>query len=383
MAGASRDSKERIYLSPPHLSGRERGLVDDAFTSNWIAPLGPHVDAFEREMAELVGAGGAVALSSGTAALHLALLLSGVGAGDEVFTSTLTFAATVNPICYLGGVPVFIDSDRATWNMDPELLSETLHRRAREGRLPKAVLVVHVYGQSADLKPISSVCDDYGVTLIEDAAEALGATYLGRHCGTFGKAGVFSFNGNKILTCSGGGVLVSDDYALIERARNLAAQARDPAPHYEHSAIGFNYRMSNILAAIGRGQLPVLEGRVQARRRNFESYREALGELPGIEFMPEAKDCRHTRWLTVLTIDPDAFGADREDVRLVLESSNIEARPVWKPMHLQPIFKEYEVVGGDVADRLFERGLCLPSGSALSSADVTRVVSVISGMCRQ
>ena len=374
---------ERIYLSPPHLSGLEQQFIRDAFESNWIAPLGPNVAAFEEEFCEATGARHALALSSGTAALHLALLLAGVGPGDEVLVSTLTFAASANPVVYLGGVPTFVDSERASWNVDPALLAETLARRARAGRLPKAVVAVHLYGQSADLDPILAVCNDYGVPLIEDAAEALGATYKGRAPGAFGKAGIFSFNGNKIITTSGGGMLVSDDGAFIAHARKLATQARDPAPHYEHSEIGYNYRMSNVLAGIGRGQLRVLDGRVAARRRIFAYYEKALGDLPGIDFMPEAPWGCHSRWLTVLTIDPERFGAGREAVRLALEEDNVEARPVWKPMHLQPVFAGRECIGGCVAEDLFARGLCLPSGSALTDGDLERVVEVIHSVHRR
>jgi pyridoxal phosphate-dependent aminotransferase EpsN len=367
----------RIYLSPPHMSGLEQTYVQDAFATNWIAPLGPHVDAFEREFAALVGTGHAAALSSGTAALHLALILLGVGPGDEVLVSTLTFAASANPVAYLGARPTFIDSEPASWNMDPALLREALAERARSGKLPKAVIAVHLYGQSANLGPILAACDDYGVPLIEDAAEALGATYGDRTPGTLGRLGFYSFNGNKVITTSGGGMLVSDDGDLIAHARKLATQARDDAPHYQHSELGYNYRLSNILAAIGRGQLPVLEERVAARRRNFDYYARALGDLPGVEFMPEAPWGRHARWLTCLTIDPEAFGADREAVREALAAENIEARPVWKPMHLQPVFAGCARVGGSVAEDLFARGLCLPSGSSLSPADLDRVSEVI------
>ncbi len=367
----------RIYLSPPHMSGLEQQYVQEVFASNWIAPLGPQVDAFEQEFCAVTGARYALALSSGTAALHLALRLSGVGPGDEVLVSTLTFSASVNPIIYEGGYPTFIDSEPVSWNMDPDLLAETLAARARAGKLPKSVVVVHLYGQSANLEPIMAACQRYDVPLIEDAAEALGATYQGKTPGTFGKAGIFSFNGNKIITTSGGGMLVSDDKAFIDHARKLATQARDPAPHYEHSEIGYNYRLSNILAGVGRGQLAVLEQRVQARRANFAYYAAMLGDLPGICFMPEAPWGRHTRWLTVLTIDPAQFGADREAVRLALEAENIEARPVWKPMHLQPVFAAYEAVGGQVAASLFRDGLCLPSGSSLTDADRARVVQIV------
>jgi dTDP-4-amino-4,6-dideoxygalactose transaminase len=367
----------RILLSPPHLGPHELDLVAEAFASNWIAPLGPHVDAFEQEFCDAIGARHAVALSSGTAALHLALLLLGVGPGDDVIASTLTFIASVNPIRYLGASPIFVDSERASWNMDPALLAEELDRRARRGRLPKAVVLVHLYGQSADVDPMIAACARHGVPLVEDAAEALGASYRGHAPGTFGRLGIFSFNGNKIVTTSGGGMLVSDDDRLVAHARKLATQARDPAPHYEHSEIGFNYRLSNVLAAIGRGQLRLLEERVRARRGNFEYYREALGDLPGLEFMPEAPWGRHTRWLTTLTFDPAAFGADREAIRLALEVENIEARPVWKPMHLQPVFAGCELIGGGVADEVFDRGLCLPSGSNLTTNDLDRVIAVV------
>lgn len=376
-SSSAKKATDRMFLSSPHMSGEERRYIDEAFEANWIAPLGPHVDGFEREFCEAVGTSHAAALSSGTAALHLALILVGVEAGDEVLVSSLTFSASVNPIAYLGARPVFIDSERSSWNLDPALLAEAIETRARAGRAPKAVVPVHLYGQSADMAPILEVCQRHGVAVVEDAAEALGASYKGRSPGTLGRTGIFSFNGNKILTTSGGGMLVSDDEALVVRTRKLATQARDPAPHYQHSEIGYNYRMSNVLAGIGRAQLQVLEERVAARRRNFEYYAEALGELPGIEFMPEAPWGRHTRWLTTLTIDPAAFGADREDVRLALEAENIEARPVWKPMHLQPVFAGYDTIGGSVAEDLFTRGLCLPSGSNLTEADLDRVVVVV------
>lgn len=368
---------ERVYLSPPHVGELEEQYVADAFGSNWIAPLGPHVEAFEREFCETVGSGGAVALSSGTAALHLALVDAGVGPGDEVAVSTFTFAASANPVCYVGATPVFIDSERTSWNMDPALLAEFLETRARRNRLPRAVILVHLYGQSADIAPVAAACAEHGVLLIEDAAEALGATYRKRHPGVFGRCGAFSFNGNKIITTSGGGMLVSHDPALIAHVRKLASQAREPAPHYEHGEVGYNYRLSNVLAAIGRAQLTRLEARVAARRANFAFYREALGDLPGIAFMPEAPWGRHTRWLTTLTVDPGAFGASREDLRLALEAENIEARPLWKPMHCQPVFTGCERVGGDVAESLFREGLCLPSGSNLSDPDRERVAAIV------
>lgn len=367
----------RIYLSAPHMSGLEQGMVAEAFATNWIAPVGPHVTAFEEEFAALVGVPYAAALTSGTAALHLALLLAGVGPGDEVLVSTLTFAASVNPIVYLGARPVFIDSEPASWNMDPELLAVTLARKVRQGRRPKAVVVVHLYGQSANLTPILEACQRYDVPLLEDAAEALGSRYQGRTPGAFGKAGIYSFNGNKIITTSGGGMLVSHDAELIAHAKKLATQARDDAPHYQHSEIGYNYRLSNVLAGIGRGQLRVLEERVLARRRNFAYYQRTLSNLPGLAFMPEAPWGRHTRWLTCITIEPSSFGATQEELRLALEAENIEARPVWKPMHLQPVFAGCESVGGALAEDLFNRGLCLPSGSALTESELARVVETI------
>lgn len=368
---------KQILLSTPHIGELEQKFVQEAFDTNWIAPVGPHVDAFEQEFCEVVGAKHAAAVSSGTAALHLALELAGIKAGDEVFCSTLTFIASASPITYLKAKPVFIDSDRTTWNIDPNLLREALDKRAKIGKLPKAVVIVHLYGQSADIDPIIEACNTYEIPLIEDAAESLGATYKGKSPGIFGKIGIFSFNGNKIITTSGGGMLVSEDENIVARARFLATQARDPAPHYQHSVVGYNYRLSNVLAGIGRGQLLVLEARVNARRHNFEVYQQALGKLPGIEFMPEANFGRATRWLTCLTIDPAAFGVDREQVRTELAKQKIEARPVWKPLHLQPVFAECECIGGAVAEDLFERGLCLPSGSNLTMEDLERVINAI------
>jgi dTDP-4-amino-4,6-dideoxygalactose transaminase len=359
------------------MGDHEHKFVTEAFETNWIAPIGPHVDAFEREFCQTVGSSHAAAVTSGTAALHLALKLVGVGVGDEVFCSSLTFSASANPIAYLGAKPVFIDSDRISWNMDPNLLVAALEQKAKLGKLPKAVVLVHLYGQSADIDPILKACNHYGVPMIEDAAEALGATYKGRSPGTFGKIGIFSFNGNKIITTSGGGMLVSEDPEMTSKARFLATQARDPAPHYQHSEIGYNYRLSNVLAGIGRGQLMVLKDRVAARRRNCEIYEQALGDVPGIEFMPEAAWGLSTRWLTCLTIDPTAFGADREQVRLALADAQIEARPVWKPLHLQPIFQASECFGGEVSEDLFDRGLCLPSGSNLTDEELDRVIQAI------
>jgi dTDP-4-amino-4,6-dideoxygalactose transaminase len=358
---------------------QELELVKEAFATNWIAPLGPHVDGFEKELATYVTAPHAAALSSGTAALHLALRLLGVKAGDEVLCPSFTFSASANPITYEGAMPVFIDSEKTSWNMDPGLLREELDACSVRGRLPRAVIVVDLYGQSADYDPILQACAHYDVPVIQDSAEALGATYKGRKVGTQGRCAVFSFNGNKIITTSGGGMLVSEDGQLIERARFLATQARDPAPHYQHSAIGFNYRMSNVLAGIGRGQLSVLPQRIAARRRNFERYRAALGGVAGIEFMPIAAYGEPNYWLTCITIDPERFGATREDVRQSLEAENIESRPVWKPLHLQPIFADCRVRGGTVSASIFDRGLCLPSGSNLSDADHDRICAIVLG----
>ena len=325
----------------------------------------------------MLGMPHAVAVSSGTAALHLAVHILGVERGDEVLCSTFTFAASANPIVYEGGTPVFIDSHPASWTMDPALLHEELARCARRGKLPRAVIVVDLYGQCADYDAIRRSCQEYGVTLIEDAAPALGATYKGQSAGTFGWGNAFSFNGNKIITTSGGGMLVTDDAQLAETARSLAQQARDPAPHYQHSRIGFNYRLSNVLAAIGRAQLEVLEERVAARRRNCAFYQEAFHGEPGITFMPEASYGQTNRWLTCILVDPQVFGASREDIRVHLESCNIESRPVWKPLHLQPVFQHCRVVGGRIAEELFDKGLCLPSGSNLADGDLYRIAETV------
>jgi pyridoxal phosphate-dependent aminotransferase EpsN len=353
-----------------------------AVSSGWVAPLGPEVEAFEKEFAQYVGVGHAAALSSGTAVLHLGLLLTGVRPGDDVLVSDLTFAASVNPIIYVGANPVLIDSERTSWNMDPDLLEAAIESRVRSGRRIGAVIPVHLYGQPANMSRISSICASHGIPMVEDAAEALGARCDTKAPGSFGQVGAFSFNGNKIITTSGGGMLVSNDAALVERARWLASQARDPAPHYEHSVIGYNYRLSNLLAALGRSQLSQLDERVAARRANYAAYRDALGNLPGIEFMPEAPWGMHSRWLTTLLIKPLEFGVDRESVRVELERNNIETRPLWKPMHLQPVFRDCERVGGEVAESLFEDGLCLPSGSSLSQKDRERVIHLFKDMHR-
>ena len=361
----------------------EQKYVREAFDTNWVAPIGPNVNAFEREFSSVVGAKYSAALSSGTAALHLALRLVGVKAEDEVFCSTFTFIASASPITYLGAKPVFIDSDRSSWNMDPNILAEALAKRDKLGKLPKAVVLVHLYGQCADIEPILELCDRYSIPLIEDAAEALGATYKNTSPGIWGKAGFFSFNGNKIITTSGGGMLVSDDEDLIQQARFLATQARDPEPHYEHTQIGFNYRLSNISAGIGRGQLAVLKDRVAARRRNFKVYQSALGDLPGIEFMPEPDYGKSTHWLSCVTFNPAKSGIDREKVRLALAEQNIETRPLWKPMHLQPVFSNCECFNAGVSEELFQKGLCLPSGSNLTEEDLNRVIAEIKSVYGQ
>jgi pyridoxal phosphate-dependent aminotransferase EpsN len=366
----------RIHLSPPDVGPEERRLLLEAFDSNWIAPLGPHVDEFEREFAQAVGVPHAVALSSGTAALHLALQILGIGRGDDVLTSTMTFVATANAITYVGANPVFVDVSPDSWTLDPDLLDEELDRRARRGRQAAAVLTVDLYGQCADYNQIVAVCNRHGVPIVEDAAEALGGRYGDAHAGAFGECAAFSFNGNKIITTSGGGMLVSHRSDIAARARHLAAQARDTAPHYQHSEIGYNYRLSNLLAAVGRGQLRSLPGKIARRRAVNDAYRRAL-QIPGLEFMPEAGYGRSNCWLTCVTVSPDEFGASREDIRLALETENIESRPLWKPMHLQPVYESTPSYGGNVSASLFERGLCLPSGSALAEADQRRVVETL------
>ena len=369
--------RKRILLSPPHLSGLERRFVQDALDSNWIAPLGPHVDSFERDFASAIGAGHAAALSSGTAALHLALRLAGVGPGADVLVSTFTFVASAAPILYLGANPVFIDSERESWNIDAQLIAETIEERAAQNCPPRAVVVVHLFGQCANLDPILEVCGRYEIPLIEDAAEALGASYRGRPAGTLGLFGVFSFNGNKMITTSGGGALVSAQSDLITRARYLASQARAETPYYEHSELGYNYRMSNILAALGCAQLRALPHRVAARQRNARIYLEQLHDLPGLCFQPEAEWGCHARWLTCATVDPDIAGLDAAELRQALELAGVETRPLWKPLHTQPLFAGCDSIGGRVAERLFATGLCLPSGSSLSESELAHVIDVI------
>jgi dTDP-4-amino-4,6-dideoxygalactose transaminase len=372
----------RIYLSPPEVGDTERRMLLDAFDSNWIAPVGPDLDAFEREMAARSGTGHAVGLSSGTAGLHLALLLVGVGPGDEVLVPSFTFVATAAAVTYLGATPVLVDCASDNWTIDPALVAEELDRRSRTGRLPQALVTVDLYGQMADYDALAESCDRFGVALVEDAAEALGATYRGRPAGSFGRAAVFSFNGNKIITTSGGGMLVSDDAALVDRARFLATQARDPFPHYEHSVLGYNYRLSNLLAALGRGQLRGLDDKIARRRAIDAAYRTALADAAGIEFMPVAGYGEPNCWLTCITVDPAEFGADREQIRLALEREDIESRPTWKPLHLQPVFGGTPTVGGAACAAVFERGLCLPTGSALTPDDQARVVETLRSVPR-
>jgi dTDP-4-amino-4,6-dideoxygalactose transaminase len=372
----------RIYLSPPDVGPLERQMLLAAFDSNWIAPAGPDLEAFELEVAAEAGVGHAVGLSSGTAALHLALLLEGVGQGDEVLVPSFTFVATASAVCYLGATPVFVDCSPTNWSLDPVLVGEWLARRARQGRLPAALVTVDLYGQAADYDILLEQCDHYGIPLVEDSAEALGATYRGRTAGSFGSAGVFSFNGNKIITTSSGGMLVTQSADLADRARHLATQARDPYVHYEHSEIGFNYRMSNLLAAVGRAQLQGLGDRIRRRRRLDERYRQALSGVPGITFMPIADYGTPNYWLTSIVVAPEAFGADREQIRLALEAQDIESRPTWKPLHLQPVFAGATTLGGTICADIFEHGLCLPTGSGLSSIEQDRVIEVLLSLHR-
>ncbi|MDH4423923.1 aminotransferase class I/II-fold pyridoxal phosphate-dependent enzyme [Bacillus cereus] len=373
--------KKRIYLSSPHMSGNEQKYIQDAFDTNWIAPLGPNVDAFEKELASFVGSKGAAAVSSGTAAIHLALRLLDVQKGDKVFCSSFTFVASANPIVYLGAEPIFIDSEPETWNMSPQALERALCDAEKEGELPKAVIVVHLYGQSAKIDEILSLCNQYNVPVIEDAAESLGSTYKGKTSGTFGKFGVYSFNGNKIITTSGGGMLVSDDVEAIRKAKFLATQARDLAPHYQHSEMGYNYRMSNILAGVGRAQLEVLEDRVSARRFIFEHYYRELSSISGFQFMPELERTCSNRWLTTLTIDEKEAGVSIKSLLEALAEENIEARPVWKPLHMQPFFQGMKFYPhsekNHVSEQLFKMGICLPSGSNMTKENQRRVIQCI------
>ncbi|SES88380.1 pyridoxal phosphate-dependent aminotransferase EpsN [Oceanobacillus limi] len=373
--------QDRIFLSSPHMSGNEQKYIQEAFDLNWIAPLGNNVEGFEKELAAYNNVQGAAVVNSGTAAIHLALRLLDIGPGDTVFCSSLTFIASVNPVLYQGATPVLIDSEPETWNMSVQALERAFSEANKEGKLPKAVIIVNLYGQSARMDELMSICDSYGVPVIEDAAESLGSEYKGRKSGTFGTFGIYSFNGNKIITTSGGGALVSNDIEALDKSRFLSTQARNPAIHYEHSEVGYNYRMSNIVAGIGRGQLEVLDERVRARREIFDRYYEALSDIPGFDFQPELEETISNRWLTALTIDPTQAGIDRTEIIQLLGDENIEARPVWKPMHLQPLFastKYYPHEEGDsMSDRLFDHGVCLPSGSNLSEEDQNRIIRLI------
>ncbi|MGO1057703.1 aminotransferase class I/II-fold pyridoxal phosphate-dependent enzyme [Planococcus sp. FY231025] len=372
---------ERIFLSSPHMSGKEQSYIEYAFETNWIAPLGPNVDGFEQEIADYVKMTDAAATSSGTAALHLALELLDVQKGDMVFCSTLTFIASANPILYMGAMPVFIDSEEKTWNMSPVALERALKDAKQRGKLPKAVIIVNLYGQSALMDELVDLCDEYGVPIVEDAAESLGTFYKGQPSGSFGKFGVFSFNGNKIITTSGGGMLVSNDIEALKQARFLATQARDAAVHYQHSTMGYNYRLSNILAGVGRAQLEVLDERVNARRAVFNRYVEAFGSVEGIDFMPELENTYGNRWLTTLTLNPEKITTTPYELIEALGKENIEARPVWKPLHLQPLFEGSAFYAHSednvVSERLFEQGICLPSGSNMTVEQQQRVIDKV------
>jgi pyridoxal phosphate-dependent aminotransferase EpsN len=366
----------RILLSVPHMGGAERRYVNEAFDTNWLSTVGPNINAFEAEFEAMVGLP-SVALGSGTAAIHLGLRALGVGPGDEVVVPTLTFVASVNPVTYLGGKVVFVDSERQSWNLDPQRLEELFKRRAQQGKLPKVCIVVHLYGQAADLDAILSVCRRYDVRVLEDAAEAAGTYYKGRPAGTFGQVGAFSFNGNKIITTTGGGMLVAQDRAIADKVRFWSTQAKDPGLAYAHTEMGYNYRLSNVLAGIGRGQLQVLEDRVRQRRAIAFRYRDALEAIPGFELMPQAPWGLHTNWLSVFTVDQRRFGMSRDALIKSLDAAGIEARPAWKPMHLQPLFAGVHCEGGEVAEEVFNTGICLPSSSSLSEADQARVIQAI------
>lgn len=370
-------NQPRIYLSPPHLSGREQQYFQEALAGNWLSSAGPQIERFEQLFAERIGVEHALAVSSGTAALHLALRHLNVGSDDEVICPTLTFCASANPIVYLGATPVFLDSEAASWNLDPNLLEDELRDAAQRGKLPKAIVAVDLFGQSADMDAIVSAAARYEIPVIEDAAEALGATYQGRATGSIARASFFSFNGNKIITASGGGMLCSNDSKLIENAHHLATQARDPVPYYQHSTIGYNYQMSNLLAAVGTAQLEALSRRVATRRQIFQYYRQYLRRLPGVSLMPQAPFGRGSRWLTVITIEPEHFGFTCEELRQRLEAHNIESRRVWKPLHQQPVFAGCRYRGGQLAERLFQTGLCLPSGSSMTMLDLQRVIRAV------
>ncbi|MBN2788819.1 MAG: aminotransferase class I/II-fold pyridoxal phosphate-dependent enzyme [Candidatus Delongbacteria bacterium] len=373
-----KEENKRIWLASPNMGGKELDYINEAFETNWVAPVGPHIDGFEKEMCDYLGINNSVALSCGTAAIHLALILIGVKTGDEVLCQSFTFSATANPIIYQHADPIFIDSEKDSWNMDPELLEKAINDRINKvGTHPKAVIVVHLYGQSAQIAKIQEICNKYKIPLIEDAAEALGSSYEGKKLGTFGDIGILSFNGNKIITTSSGGMLISNNESYVSKARFLATQARDDAPHYEHSHVGFNYRMSNILAGIGRGQLLVLDKRVEQKRKIFKHYSDAFENIDGIEFQPEIKGSFSNKWLTAITIDPEKTNITREDIRLELQKHNIESRPLWKPMHLQPVFKDCISYTNGVSEELFKNGLCLPSDTNMTEADQERVIEII------
>lgn len=369
----------KLWLSSPHMGGKEQEYVKEAFETNWIAPLGPHVNHFENDLEQFLDHNVKVAaLSSGTAALHLAMIMLDIKPGDEVICQSMTFSASANPIAYQKATPVFIDSEKDTWNMDPEWLKKAIEDRIKKGKKPKAIVVVHLYGMPAKLDEVIDMAKGFDVPVIEDAAEALGSKYKGRPCGTFGRMSILSFNGNKIITTSGGGALASHEEELIRKARFLATQARDPAPHYQHSHIGYNYRMSNVCAGIGRGQMKVLPERVQQRRANFEKYVEMLGKIPGISFLSEPGGFYSNRWLTTILVDPQKTGGmTREDIRIALEKENIESRPLWKPMHLQPVFADCPFYGDGTSEELFNNGLCLPSGSNMTEEEQKRVAEKI------
>ena len=371
----------KIWLSSPHMGGTEEQYVKEAFATNWIAPLGPNVNGFEQDLELFLDHDCHVAaLSSGTAGLHLGLVLLGVKAGDEVICQTMTFSATANPIVYMGALPVFVDSEKGTWNISPDMLEVAIKDRIAKGKKPKAIIPVHLYGMPARINEITGIARHYGIPVLEDAAEALGSSIDGRRCGSFGDIGVLSFNGNKIITTSGGGALVSHDAGVVKDARFLATQARDEAPHYQHSRIGYNYRMSNICAGIGRGQMEILATRIKQRRAIYEQYHSHLADRKGIHFVEEPAGYFSNRWLTTIYIDPAEAGVNREQLRLALEKDNIESRPLWKPMHLQPVFDGSPFYGDGTAEKLFENGLCLPSGSNLESADMKRIFAVIDGL---
>lgn len=373
--------KPKIWLSSPHMGGNETKYVQEAFDTNWVAPLGPNVDGFEKDLENFLGnTVQAAALSSGTAALHLALVLLNVKQGDEVLCQSMTFAASANPITYQGATPVFVDSENDTWNISPSSLILAIEDRIAKGKKPKAIIVVHLYGMPANMDAIMDISTHYGIPVIEDAAEALGSTYKGRALGTIGDIGIFSFNGNKIITTSGGGALVSKDTNVIRKARFLATQALDPAPHYQHSSIGYNYRMSNIAAGIGRGQMEVLALRVAQRRANFEFYSKAFEGIEAISMgAAPSTDYYSNHWLSVILLDPKKI--NREEVRLALTAENIDCRPLWKPMHMQPVFADTTFFGNGTSERLFENGLCLPSGSNLTREELEKVAEIVVAIC--